>query len=344
MSKMESVRGSRMGKRDGNRKTTNEDLAQERKTAGSSSIHQLPDEANANPLSTDATGLTQILGELRDFRKDMKRQFDDIKSELFNVHQKIKETEDRVDLVEERAENMEQILSKMAELISQQQEKLLDQEGRSRRENIRIYNVPEGAEGSSIRDFVDKLIKDTLEIEPTMELDIERAHRALAPPPAGDRNNRPRSIVVKFLRSRTKEEILRKAWGKKGVLLHGKPIYFDHDYPPTVLQKRKEYSEAKRILKQKKIRFQSPFPAKLRVFYEGETRLYQTAAEATKDMKERGLPVPLIKPKESLAEQLSRTAWKKIGSRQASGEEREMSIRERLSEFRRETSSLQEEL
>ncbi|MED6233777.1 hypothetical protein ATANTOWER_016525 [Ataeniobius toweri] len=118
MSKMESVRGSRMGKRDGNKKTTNEELAQERKTAGSSPTHHHLDEANANPLSTDMTGLAQILGELRDFRRDMKQQLEDIKSELVSVHKKIKETEDRVDAVEEQAQNMEAVLSKMAELIS----------------------------------------------------------------------------------------------------------------------------------------------------------------------------------------------------------------------------------
>ena len=41
-------------------------------------------------------------------------------------------------------------------------------------------------------------------------------------------------------------------------------------------------------LKQRNIRFQTLFPAKLRVFYEdNETRLYQTLIEATKDIKDR---------------------------------------------------------
>lgn len=36
-------------------------------------------------------------------------------------------------------------------------------------------------------------------------------------------------------------------------------IYFDHDYPTAVLNKRKEYNEVKRALKEKKIRFQTPY-------------------------------------------------------------------------------------
>lgn len=165
-------------------------MTREKETARSSSAHQHFDEANPSSPSAEATGLAQILGELQEFRKDMKQQLHDIKTELVNVHQKMKETEDRVEAVEERVQNMEQILGKMIELVSQQQEKLLEQEGRSRRENIRICNVPEGAEGSAMRDFVEKLLKDTLEIDPNTELDIERAHQALAPPPAGGKNIR----------------------------------------------------------------------------------------------------------------------------------------------------------
>jgi len=88
-------------------------------------------------------------------------------------------------------------------------------------------------------------VGDMLGSPPTKELDIERADKTLAPRPAGDQEDKPRSIIVKFLRYRTKEEILRKALGKKKLLLNGRLIYFDQDYPPAVLQKRKEYAEAK---------------------------------------------------------------------------------------------------
>ena len=64
-------------------------------------------------------------------------------------------------------------------------------------------------------EFVQKLLRETLEVPPTTELGIERAHRALAPRPSGDREDKPRSIIIRFLRYTTKEEVLRKAWGKK---------------------------------------------------------------------------------------------------------------------------------
>lgn len=91
-------------------------------------------------------------------------------------------------------------------------------------------------------EFVYKLLRDVLEIPPTTSLDIERAHQALAPRPPGDRKDKPRSIIIRFLRYKTKEDILRKAWGKKMVFINRRLIYCDQKYPPALLQKQKEYS------------------------------------------------------------------------------------------------------
>lgn len=75
-------------------------------------------------------------------------------------------------------------------------------------------------------------------------------------------------------------------------------------------------------------------------------QLYQTVEEATTEMMDRGLPVSVITPRESLAEQLSGSAWETVGGpRQwGTGEEREKNIRERLQAFRRQPSSPPEEL
>ncbi|XDV19595.1 hypothetical protein PO909_025041 [Leuciscus waleckii] len=163
----------------------------------------------------------------------------------------------------------------------------IDQEARARRRNLRIFNVPENEEqGSTVTVFLEKFLREKLNLPDSLELNIERAHRALAPKPAD--GEKPRSIVAQFLQYRTKEEILRKAWEKKGIYVNTQRIYFDHDYPTAILNRRKEYNEAKRILREKKIRFQTPYPFKLRVFYEDETRVYHTAHEATKDMHDRG--------------------------------------------------------
>ena len=78
------------------------------------------------------------------------------------------------------------------------------------------------------------------------------------------------------------------------MLFNNDRFYVDHDFPPEVLKKCSEYAEAKKVLKEKRIKFQTPYPARMRVFYEDGTRLYQNAAEATRDMASRGFPVTVV--------------------------------------------------
>lgn len=114
--------------------------------------------------------------------------------------------------------------------------------------------------------------------------------------------------------------------------MNGQRIYFDQDYAPAILRKRKDYAEAKRALKQQNIRFQTSYPAKLRVFYQDGTVLYLTAEEATADMRTRGFQIAKVTPKQTLMEQLSSSAWETMGMSQRRDSEghRERTIREQL--------------
>lgn len=50
--------------------------------------------------------------------------------------------------LEERSQNTESVMAEFLKLQSQLDERITDQEGSSRWNNIRIYGVAEGAEGS----------------------------------------------------------------------------------------------------------------------------------------------------------------------------------------------------
>lgn len=58
------------------------------------------------------------------------------------------------------------------------QAKLSDLEGRSRRNNLRIYGMPEGCEGRNVMEFVAEFIKSELSSLQDIDLQIQRAHRA----------------------------------------------------------------------------------------------------------------------------------------------------------------------
>ena len=115
----------------------------------------------------------------------MNKQLNNIKSELTKLDQKVEAVENRVGEVEDRTQNMEQVLTKLIKEVTQLENKLLDLEGRSRRKNIRMFNVPEDAEGTSMVEFVEKLLRDKLEIPDATAIEIERAHRALVSKPTG---------------------------------------------------------------------------------------------------------------------------------------------------------------
>lgn len=112
----------------------------------------------------------------------------------------------------------------------------------------------------------------------------------------------------------------------------------DHDYAPEVLRKRREYAEAKRVLKENSLRFQTPFPARMRVFYEGETCLYNSAEEATKDMVKRGLPVAIYNPPASWADKVNNLMWSRTRPSRGSAQQAETSregFKKKLDTFRR---------
>lgn len=216
------------------------------------------------------------------------------------------------------------------------EDKLTDQEGRVRRDNIRIHGIEEGSESNSTSmiAFVENLLRVKLELPPTDDLKIERVHRTLGPKPPTD--SPPRSIVVKFSSSKTKEEILKLVWRKKGFLYQERRVFVDHDYAPETLRKRQEYAEAKKVLWENNIRFQTPFPARMRMFYEGETCLYNCVEEATKDMV-RGLSVTIYKPPMSWADRVTNMMWRKIRSPRGAEQQPEApwdGFKKRLDAFR----------
>uniref|UniRef100_W5N444 L1 transposable element RRM domain-containing protein n=1 Tax=Lepisosteus oculatus TaxID=7918 RepID=W5N444_LEPOC len=263
--------------------------------------------------------LQKILYELRDFRWDNKEQITDIKLELSNVNKRLDKAEGRTEEVETRVLRTETVIKKLLQRQVTLETKLTDQEGRLRRENIRIYGIPEESEGCCMVTFLENLRRGELDLPKDMELGIERAHRG----------------VAKFLSYKMKEEVLGKAWQMKQTIL----CY--HDNTPTVLKKRMEYSEVKKVLKSQKIKFQT-FPARLQVFYEDSTCLYHSAAEATKDMVEGGLKVQVIPPAPTLEEEIERLfTWQKAGRRGGLRKDQssKQQYKEKLQSFRRRPPS-----
>ncbi len=133
--------------------------------------------------------MSLILRELRDFRWDNKTQLKDIKAEILNTNARLEEVEGRVVTAEERIQNTEEVLAGLLKLHTKKEEKLTDVEGRSRRNNVRIYyGVPEGAEKDFLimALFLEKILRETPSLPEDISLLIESSHKALGREPPAD--------------------------------------------------------------------------------------------------------------------------------------------------------------
>ncbi|KAK7878234.1 hypothetical protein WMY93_034368 [Mugilogobius chulae] len=208
--------------------------------------------------------LKVVLEEIRSFREDNNTRLGEIKEEISKMSARLDEAEGRIERAEERIQNTEDAMTEIINLQIRLEDKLMDLESRSRRENIRIYGVPETAERDSptMSDFVEKLLRDGLEV--------------------------PGTSLTSTLNGR----IARSAWHgrKEGLRGMASESILDHDYPPLILKKRREYADARRILKNSKS-LSDPLPGSSEGEIHGRTKIYNTVVEATADMASRGYAV-----------------------------------------------------
>lgn len=118
--------------------------------------------------------LAKITKEIQELKKDMKNELMALKEELnTNFRQRFanfkedinKKLQANSDELQDQTTNMEAKEALLTALHEQRKlrEKLTDLEGRSLRNNVRIYGVPEGTEGESVPCFVEELLQRQLE-------------------------------------------------------------------------------------------------------------------------------------------------------------------------------------
>lgn len=304
---------------------------------------------------------TELKKDFKEFskclREDIKKQIDEFTSEmrtkLQDVTSRVEDVTERVGEIEHGMANAERwdiaVKETLTQLLTNQQtlrDKVTEMEGHARRNNIRIYGIPEDAEGTSATAFVVNMIKTQLsdDIDPTWSCDlgIERAHRALAAKPSPDAP--PRSMVVRFLQFTVKEKILYAAWNK-GLSHDDKRVYFDHDYAEAVQKKRREYVPVKKALKERGIRFRTPM-TRMRVHLAGGVVTYYNATQAAEDLRRRGFDVGKITCERNTGAYTEASLdkllpWDVIKPRNR-GEEYQQQVRERLQEYRRKDASEEE--
>ncbi|TKS64946.1 LINE-1 type transposase domain-containing protein 1 ES cell-associated protein 11 [Collichthys lucidus] len=231
---------------------------------------------------------TQMRNDLTELKGDIDQKFAKITTDISEHDEKICAALTRTEELESWSYEANGALQDIIQEQKMIMDKLDNLESRSRRNNLRVYGIHEEEESKydSVAQFMDKWLREEFSIN--SDLQIQRAHRALAPKPKTGQT--PRSIIINFQQFKVKEMILKKAWEKKTITFGENRIYFDHDYSERTLQQRKAYSNVKKILKKEGIRFQTPLN-RMRIHWSSGVKTYGSADEATRDLRERGYDV-----------------------------------------------------
>lgn len=79
-----------------------------------------------------------ILNELREFRRDNKVQLSDIKQELKRTNERLEEAEERIEETETAFQITATLIKRLMQRQANPEARLIDQEGRAHRGNLRI--------------------------------------------------------------------------------------------------------------------------------------------------------------------------------------------------------------
>ncbi len=279
-----------------------------------------------NPIQTRAStesAIVDLVGELKQLRKEnqqghigtkesltrLETSVDELKDQITKLETRIVEAEERIrnneDSVMRHGRVIRYLLQREVELSA----RCDDLQNRLRRNNLRIYQVPENSEeGKNPVEFVKDLFTSTLNALPDADIKIERAHRSLAPKPKD--TEPPRSIVVKFTDFPVKEAILRQAWvqlqccwpqdppadSEHGCKDHRcpSPIHPGH-FPCTMLQQNKQHREGPHPPLPQSL----PAPTIRKTVPEHQSPLHQTAQQLFPpgcESPELRSPPPPLKP------------------------------------------------
>lgn len=220
---------------------------------------------------------------------EIKTSFAKLNGKLDGLQTTVSSQDNRLSSLEENAESLHQRLERVETacgLLQTDNQKLkarlTDLEGRSRRRNVRLVGLPEGIEGPRPTGFFSQLLKEAFGEEVFSSApELDRAHRSLAPKPGPGGKLRP--ILLCFHRFQCKEQLIWEARNRGPLKYQGYSFRIDEDYPPEVVNQRKEYKAVMVSLYKMGLKPSLFFPARLCITQTDSTRIWlRSVSEADK--------------------------------------------------------------
>ncbi len=176
-----------------------------------------------------------LIPALRELREDIQatnKSVKELREELEAIATVAKQTRDRVDSVQTAAREDRRAVTDLRNQLERLAEKMMDMEDRSRRNNVRLVGLPEGAEGSNAAGFLRVNLSKWIPSLKDRDIEIDRAHRMY---------DRPRTLIFHVLRWHDRSEILkvaRQAYPVKCAQDNVTLLFFPNFSPATTIRRK----------------------------------------------------------------------------------------------------------
>ncbi len=190
-----------------------------------------------------------------------------------------KQTRDRVDSVQAVAREDRSTVTDLRNQLERLTEKMTDMEDRSRRNNVRLVGLPEGAEGSNAAGFLRVNLSKWIPSLKGRDIELDWAHRVYD---GGRGYDRLRTLIFRVLRWHDRSEILkgaRQAYPVKCAQDNVTLLFFP-DFSPATTTRRKAFNP---VLKKMTSLGLQPFliySAVIKLRHKGEQKSFDSSQKA----------------------------------------------------------------
>lgn len=253
---------------------------------------------DGEPEDTGEPSRAELLKAIQGSHSALERQIETVsidvnllRTDLRKVADKVTDAEGNIEQLQGEVASLKKTVTHLTAATSALERRAEDAEGRARRSNIRVLGVPERMEAGNPERFLETWIKTKLCPRDLSEVFvIERAHRALVPPPRPGAP--PRALIAKILNYRDRDCILRAARETPNLAIENSRISIYPDYTHQVQEQRKSFLGVKQKLRAMELQYMLLYPAKLKVLAQGKAHFFESPEEVWEWLEVRGDGVP----------------------------------------------------
>lgn len=236
-----------------------------------------------SPPLPQASDTTAILAAIEQSRASVMNRIDYlatectlIRADLDKIRGRLTETEDRISATEDITSQHAGSLLTLQRTVQALVARADDAENRMRRNNVRVLGLPEGDHPAEFAEVFFKSLLDIQEVSPTYV--VERAHRV----PTGRRvvGAPPRPFLVRFLNYRDRDLILREARKHPTLPYEHTNVHLYPDFTADLQKRRKTFTDIRRRLREREIKYSMLYPCRLRVQHGGSVKFFESPDDA----------------------------------------------------------------